>query len=202
MANVQHSALTGASLHELKGVSSATTDTVATASSGATVWQKLTASHLTGTGNSFGGQLLNVVDSKASGTDGGSFSAGDWRTRTLQTVRTNLITSATLSSNKINLPVGDYYIFATIPAYGVGTSTTRLWNDTSGALLIEGSGTVSTSGNMVNSIIFGKFTLAGTRDVIIQHRCSTTNAADGFGKAANFGSSDEIYTQVSIWKIG
>lgn len=41
MANVQHASLTGSSLHENKGVESASDNTIATASSGVTVWQKV-----------------------------------------------------------------------------------------------------------------------------------------------------------------
>lgn len=41
-----HSSLTGSELHENKGVATATTGTVATASSGATVWQKIKTANI------------------------------------------------------------------------------------------------------------------------------------------------------------
>lgn len=41
-----HASLTGADLHENKGVAAASDNTVATASSGTTVWQKITASSI------------------------------------------------------------------------------------------------------------------------------------------------------------
>lgn len=91
MANVAHSTLTGSNLHENKGVAAASDNTVATAVTGATVWAKLTANNLTGTGNPFGAQLFHVQDQKASGTSGGTFTSGADRTRTLNTTVTNEI---------------------------------------------------------------------------------------------------------------
>jgi hypothetical protein len=50
LANVEHSQLTGASLHESKGVSSAAADTVAVATGGgSTVWEKITPDSLNST---------------------------------------------------------------------------------------------------------------------------------------------------------
>src|SRR6266516_1340078 len=99
MSNVEHSTLSGSNLHENKGASGASDNFVATATTGATVWKKLTDVNLTGTGNSFGAQLFHVRDEKSAGTVGGTFSSGAWRTRTLNTTKTNEIGSASLSSN-------------------------------------------------------------------------------------------------------
>jgi hypothetical protein len=64
MATISHKNLSGNQLHENKGASTATDDHVATAASGATVWQKLTHANLTTTGNPFGAQLLHVRDGR------------------------------------------------------------------------------------------------------------------------------------------
>lgn len=45
----EHSTLTGSELHENKGAASASNDTVATATAGATVWKKLTTANLDST---------------------------------------------------------------------------------------------------------------------------------------------------------
>lgn len=202
MANVQHNALTGSSLHENKGVSSATDNTVATASSSATVWQKLTHNHLTTTGNPFGAQLLHVQDEQTSGTSGGTFSAGSFVKRTLNTVKTNEITSASLSSSVISLPAGTYHVRARAPANRVQEHQLRLRNTTDSTDLVLGSNALTNSGigqMVTDSHLEGRFTLAGTKNVELQHRCGTTLVGSGFGTANGWGT--EIYAQVWIWKI-
>ena len=53
-------------------------------------------------------KLLHMRDEKANGTQGGTFTSGSWYTRDLNTVVTNEINGASLSSNQFTLPAGDY----------------------------------------------------------------------------------------------
>lgn len=205
MANEEHSALTGSSLHENKGVSSASDNTVLTVVSGATVCAKLTASNLTGTGNPFGASLLHVQDEKASGDDGGSFTSGAWRTRTLNTVKTNEITSASLTSNVISLPAGTYHVRARAPANNVGghqiklvTGATDLVLGTNGKAVTSISGGTGNVRAETDSILEGRFTIGITSNIELQHRC-TASATDGFGVSTGWGT--EVYAQVYIWKV-
>jgi len=46
----------------------------------------------------------------------------------------------------------------------------------------------------------GRFTLAGTAVLEVQHRCGTTRATDGWGLANNFAVI-EVYSQIEIRKI-
>lgn len=200
MANVAHSTLTGSNLHENKGVASATDNTVATAVSGATVWAKLTASNLTGTGNAFGAQLLHVRDEKAAGTEGGTFTSGSWQTRTLNTTKTNEISSATLSSNQISLPAGTYYIEASAPAYFLNAHQAKLRNVTDSTDVIIGTTERVATDTISRSFVVGRFTLSGTKTLELQHRCQTSFPTSGLGTAANFGVV-EVYSEVRIWKI-
>lgn len=204
MANVAHSGLTGSNLHENKGVSSATDNTVATAVSGATVWAKLTASNLTGTGNSFGAQLLHVRDQRVANTAGGSLTASGWRTHTLQTSVTNEITSASLASNQISLPSGTYYASGWLRrSTGDTTYVIRLYNVTDSSTLVDGGafkqnrgGTADDSTIINPTLIEGRFTLSGTKLVEFQvYPATTTTPA-----AINLGSAPEIYADLRIWK--
>lgn len=201
MTTISHKTLSGAQLHENKGVASATDNTVATASSGATVWQKLTASHLTGTGNSFGAQLLHIRDERASGTAVQGSSATIWNTKTLQTSKTNEITSATLVANQISLPAGTYYIDGQVP---IGDSTTggtgqlRLRNITDSATLVNGVNArwyVNSCPN--NLLIYGRFSLSGTKIIEVQ---AWTSAVTSFGVVVTSGEV-EINGDIKIWKI-
>ena len=123
MANVAHSTLTGSNLHENKGVASAANSTVATASSGTTVWQKLTNAHLTASANPFGAQLLQVRDLGVL-----NIPKDDWRIRPMNTVIVNEISGASLVDNSyIVLPAGTYYIKATLTSCAGGDFRNQEW---------------------------------------------------------------------------
>jgi hypothetical protein len=198
MANVAHSTLTGADLHENKGAAAATDDYVATVTTGSTVWKKLTASNLTGTGNSFGAQLLHVREEQVAGTHGGTFSSGAWTKRTLNTSVTNEISSASLATSQISLPAGTYYIEAFAPTYNVGAHQVRLYNTTDAASTLVGRNEYSAS-NGTSASVYGRFTIAGTKVFELQHRCTVTGTTTGLGAAISWGT--EVYSEVSIWKV-
>lgn len=143
-----------------------------------------------------------VADEKASGTDGGSFTAGSWVTRTLNTVRTNGITGASLSSNQITLPAGTYHISARSPAFAVQSHQTLLYNVTSGATALVGSTAwAAPAGNVGNdSFVEGTITVASSTVFELRHRCSSTKNTTGLGAAGGFGEV-EVYSVVVIRKI-
>ena len=199
MANVAHSTLTSSNLHENKGVATATDDFVATATSGATVWKKLTASNLTGTGNSFGGSLLHVQDRRASGAGTSSLTGSTWNVRVLNTTQTNEISGASLASNQITLPAGTYWIDSGVFAYsnsgGLGTKQ-RLRNITAGTTSVVGMSTnVDTSGAFTN--MTGRFTLAGSTVLEVQQYAT----AGGGGGVVVSSGEEEIFVDVKIWKV-
>lgn len=201
MANSEHNALTGSALHDNKGVSTATDNTVATAVSGATVWAKLTASNLTGTGNSFGAQLFHVSDTKAANTVGGSFAAGAIRTRTLNTSVTNEISGSSLSSNQITLPTGTYWVEASAPAYDVDNHMAFFYNVTDGIYILTGTSErcPGSSGTQTRSFVQGRVTIASQKVFELRHQCQTSELTKGLGANSNF--STETYSVVKIWKI-
>lgn len=146
--------------------------------------------------------LLHIQDQQSDGSNGGSFSSGAWRTRTLNTAVTNDISGASLAANQITLPAGTFFIEARTPALEVKSHQARLRNisDTATELV----GTSETCGGTVDtvtpSIVRGQFTIAGAKIFEIQHICETTKTTDGFGRAGSFGVG-EVYTDVLIWEI-
>ena len=149
---VAHSALTGSNLHEPKGIAAAAVNKAYISDgAGSGAWQKLTANQLTGTGNSFGAQLLHVRDEKTAGSDGGTLSSGSWQTRTLNTSVTNEIASASLASNQISLPAGTYYIEASAPSLGVDGHKVKLRNVTDSLDIIIGSTAFAGVSDTVNT---------------------------------------------------
>jgi len=138
-----------------------------------------------------------VQDQKSQNTAGGTFTAGAWRTRDLNTTEYNNISGASLNSNRITLPAGTYRLRATAPAVGCNMHVTRLQNITAESTILLGTSEyTSADGVCTRSSICGIFTLTASSALEIQHYCSSTGT---FGKASNI--TTEIYTQASIEKI-
>lgn len=149
-------------------------------------------------------QLLHVRDEKTAGTDGGGFTSGAWQTRTLNTVKTNTITGASLASNQITLPAGTYFVQANAPANSVDYHKAKLYNTTASTDLIIGTnefcGSTSADRGASRSLVNGLITLTTQSVLELQHRCYTTKATNGFGGGPSF-SVVEVYAEVVIWKV-
>ena len=143
---------------------------------------------------------LNIVDQKAQNTNGGSFTSGAWRTRDLNTVRTNQI-GASLAANQITLPAGKYVCRWFAPAYSTSINDrnqTRLQNITDATTVLYGS--ISRGASQQVSSGGGYFEIASSKVFQLQHQTSNTRNNDGFGLAGNF--APEIYAQIEFLKVG
>ena len=163
----------------------------------------IVSTKLSGVQGKFESALLHVRDEKSAGTDGGSFTSGSFQTRTLNTVMTNEISGASLSSNQIILPSGTYYIEALAPAVYVDRHKTKLRNitDSTDTLIgtSESTGIDSADYNTTTSFVRGRFTIAAQKTFELQHRAENT-LGFGFGYNSNFGVV-EVYADVQIWKV-
>lgn len=145
---------------------------------------------------------LVVQDAKATTTDGGTFTQGAWRTRTLQTTVHNSISGATLVANQISLPAGSYRVDAWAVGHEVLSHQIRVRNVTAGTTVAVGSNIKSTAASNVGAISQvsgGRFTLTTTSLIELQHYCEQTKATDGFGRANSFGEN-EVYANVEIYQ--
>jgi|5B_taG_2_1085324.scaffolds.fasta_scaffold165522_1 hypothetical protein len=149
----------------------------------------------------FESQLLHVRDEKASGTNAGTFTAGAWITRTLNTIKTNEITGASLSSNQITLPTGTYYINASAPGYDLDRHQTALYNITDSSFEIIGTSEYSNSTDLVQtrSFVLGRFTISAQKTFELQHRGETSKTTFGLGVGSNFGQIN-TFADVQIWR--
>jgi len=142
-----------------------------------------------------------LVDEKAQNTSGGTFTAGDWRTRDLNTEVSDPDGIATISSNQFTLGAGTYLIYWECPAYAVDRHQSRLF-DVTGTSEVE-VGTSSYARNSDNGACISPGAVivnpSANNVYEIQHRAETTMAGFGFGVESNFGS--EHYTRVTIYKI-
>jgi len=152
-------------------------------------------------GTTFGSALLHVRDEKSNTTAGGTFTSGSFQTRTLNTVMTNEISGASLTSNQIILPTGTYYINAFAPAYATENHKIKLRNITDSSDVLIGSCEYAwSSGVHTNSRVTGRFTIASQKTFEIQHRCNQTTSGNGLGAPTSY-SVVEVYADVQIWKV-
>lgn len=151
----------------------------------------------------FSAALFHVRDIKAAGTNGGTFTSGAWQTRDLNTVDTNEISGASLAVNVLTLPAGVYYFKSRAPAYRVEFNVSRLYNNTDAAVIYEGDVADAISGDTGTTVFMsGRFTIAGTKAIELQHRCSATRAGDGFGVGADLGQTNSTFASIEFWKVG
>lgn len=154
---------------------------------------------------SFGAQLLQVQDQKASGTDGGTPTAGAWTKHTLDDVVTNEISGASQASSVITLPVGTYYIEGWATAYRSNGAKIRWRNTSDSTTAIVGLSTYNNSGGAFAQgypQMFGRFTVSGgAKNFELQYWIESAVAAGvGLGNAVTTGEV-EIYADARIWKI-
>ncbi len=141
-----------------------------------------------------------VWDQKTLNSNGGSFTTGAYRTRTLNTA-SDTYNIATLSSDQITLNSGTYEVIGFAPAYKVDSHQARLQNVTDNNTLLWGRNARSGSADGVpsESIIMGQIVVAANKALEIQHICQTTANTTGFGSATNLASI-EVYAMMQFYK--
>lgn len=142
-----------------------------------------------------------ICDQKALGTDGGTFTAGAWRTRDLNTELIDADGIVSISSNQFTLQAGSYFIEALVPAYKTNRHMIQLYQTSGSATNIQ----EGTSMYAVNSYqgfnvahLFARVTISGATTYEIQHYGEITESTYGFGIGTDL--STEIYTVVKIFK--
>lgn len=148
------------------------------------------------------GGYLHVREEQASGTDGGTFTAGSYLTRVLNTTKVNTIAGASLASNRVTLPAGTYDINGVGTVRGVDYNKVRIYDVTHSAVLLIGPSNwnSSTYAGGPYAWVRGRITLTEETVLEMQHRCTTTFASTGFGKAVSFGDA-EVYSELIVWKV-
>jgi len=133
----------------------------------------------------------------ASGVQGGTFTAGSYQTRPLNTIVLDTRGIATLVSNQITLPAGtfEYHGWGAINACNYQQA--RLFRLTDSTPFYSMS-SFSAGGDF--TVIDGRFTNSGPSVFEFQHRCSATRATDGLGAGGGFGNT-EIYSHIEFRKV-
>lgn len=213
MADIEHSAITDPNIHEPKGASTAVADTVYVADgAGSGDWTAL-ADFITDSWT-----MNDLINVRYESNTPESITAETWTQRGLNQTKTNNLASASLSSNRISLPAGTYYIDASVPvavenqdsASGSFIHKTKLYNVTGTADLIVGTVDIATGNSdsdgigiasfTLRSRIKGVFTLASTSSVEIRSWVSDT--CSSYGAELNTeGLVVSVSTEAVIWRI-
>ncbi len=139
-------------------------------------------------------------DTKSIGTAGGTFTAGAWRTRDLNTVQAAQGWSS-LAINQITILSGTYFVIASAPAFDVDRHQIQFYNITDSTIGIVGQSSFASAASSVSnfSYLSGVITLSGSKVFELQHRGASSQASNGFGVESSFGS--EVYSIVMITKL-
>ena len=142
-------------------------------------------------------------ETQAASTSGGTFTAGSYVKRVLNTTLINTISGCSIASSVITLPAGTYNVYGFAPGYKVAVHKLRVQNTTAGTTIAQGVNAYSASGGdyaQTHSFVNTTFTLTGSTNIELQHRAQTTQATNGLGVDGG-ATGDEIYAQIVLTKV-
>jgi len=147
-----------------------------------------------------------ICDQKPSGTEGGTFTKGAWRTRDLNTKIADPDGIVSISSNQFTLGAGSYLIKWSAIAARVERNKSSLY-DVTGAAYIDYGDTrwgMNYDGEPEASTGIARVTPSGSNVYEIRHYSHESYATYGFGFAGSnsTGGVVEKYTFVEIYKEG
>lgn len=149
-------------------------------------------------------QHMHIRDEKASGSFGGAAAGGN-QVRALNTVVTNTITGASLSSNRITLPAGIYSIHAYSPGRGTQSSRLYFYNYSDSTIAINGVSAKMENTDGLRTEFMGRvdITTEKTFEVKQWNQQSFDGGGIGYGYVtAGQSGINEVFTEVLITKVG
>ncbi|TIQ25056.1 hypothetical protein [Mesorhizobium sp.] len=140
-----------------------------------------------------------LEDQKASATEGGTFTSGAWRTRDLNTEVRDPSSLVSIAANEFTPTVAGWVDWSA-PASNVGQHKTRLFNVTDATVAGVGSSEQSAGSADTQNRSFGGAPVVAGKAYRVEHQCTSTVATLGFGRAAGFATTVEVYTRVQFWR--
>lgn len=173
-----------------------------------TVWQsngtdpsyaKVSAAHLDTQMGRVAPDYMLIREEQASGTSGGTFTSGAWRTRALNTETVDTGAHAVVAASQVTLLAGTYRFRAEAVGYKVDNHKVKLRNVTD-AIDYLGLNVRSAAADACANVstVEGRFTIASAKVFELQHQCQSTEATDGMGLASSFGQ--EVYATLELWR--
>lgn len=150
-------------------------------------------------GGGGGGNYCYLREEQASGTNGGTSTAGSYAARVLNTKVVDTGGVCTLAANQFTLVAGTYRIAARAPGEDCGRNKLILYDVTSAAVLLVGAGAFHGAANVeTDATLKGRFTVAAAHALELRWMCETGLASIGLGVACSFGDS-EVYAEVELF---
>ena len=138
---------------------------------------------------------------ESDGTGGGDLTAGDWRTRPLNTEVADPDGIVSISSNQFTLQAGTYLIEWRMPGYNCETWQSRLQNITDSSTVGRGESHYTRS---LYHQDWGegavRVTIGGAKAFELQQYANSTQNTNGMGFATSDSTGVEVYARVKIWK--
>jgi hypothetical protein len=152
----------------------------------------------------FAKSVAIIADVKAYDESGGTFTAGAWRTRDLNTELDDPENIVTITSNQFTLQAGTYLIEWSVPAHDVNRHTSRLQNITDSTTEADGTSNYTATADSVQNISLGAcvVTAVAAKVFEIQHHGDTTKSTNGLGVNSSVSGTNSVFTLVKIHKIG
>jgi hypothetical protein len=150
-------------------------------------------------------QYMHVRDEKGPNTYPAGSSLAGVNIRVLNTVVSNTISGASLSSNRVTLPAGSYLITGRAPAIRTEDHKGYLYNVTASSLAIAGSTAYNSSGAFYaqnDTFITGIVTISGTTVFEFRHLIMNAAANEGLGiNTYNSAAGVEVFTELLITRV-
>lgn len=141
-------------------------------------------------------KIAVVRDVKASGVNGGTFTAGTWQTRDLNDLRGDSSFITINEATTFTLDSGLYEISASAPARNVNQHQIRLYNFTDATVEATGTAMMYASATP-ESRLLTVIKINAQKTFRIEHRFTITNAATD-ARGTGIGWGENVYTQVRI----
>lgn len=140
--------------------------------------------------------------------NGGTFSSGAWRTRTLNTEIADPDGIVSLSSNQFTLQAGTYVLKYSAPAYQVDDHQVVLYNSTDSAYVTNSLGynAHSWTNDATTNDAYGccRVTISGAKAFELRHQSDASRSDSGFGRGnGNLGATPnnkQLFAKVEIFK--
>ena len=155
-----------------------------------------------GGGAVYGAEYMHVREQQPPLTASGTFTAG-FHIRTLNTIKTNTISGASLVGNLVTLPAGTYFVIGTAGAHQCNRTSLYLRNNTVGTRIIEGPPIIAGTGAdaTLQTHVQGKIISFAGGDLCLEQHFETGTGPKGGGIDRKVAGIDEVYAEFFIWKI-
>lgn len=144
--------------------------------------------------------ILVAMDVKANATEGGDVTTGSWQTRTLNTSVQNSITGASLASDTITLPAGNYLILGHA-AVGNSLSTRLRFKSTTTATVVNGVNAHGLDANVRDATVSGYLTIAAAEAFKLEYYANSSGDTTNQGRALAGESGSEYYACLTILSL-